>query len=784
MSDLLSNRANDGFEAYYAYKLRAWIPDLYWNNDLGDDSLKHWVDAIAQRTAELRREIDRVWAASSIELADDWAVAFLAELVGAEPLSAQNARANRVTAANMTTYHARKTTRYLLDQFITDIVGSEGYIREIERWLARAPHLLDMEFSRRAPLTGTVLGGFPDISGPRVDDARLPAFDEFTRLADPRSQQGQMARFNFDTVHFNLFPFETYRLDRVSPLALDDTHFTLDPSGREAPLFHSASFDHHNGQWPVGPEEFPLPMCCARFNDAQFMINETGLAEIANVNITNALSAFVGITFQTRQDLRRIVADALSAAQMQSFWGAILRESAVDASPKQQQIASDIHLNVGPTADTNLLDDHQIMAGNLETWITAGNWPDLAELIFDPKIGAVQFPDALNPVADPVEVFQPHFWHHGVMNRVGAGGFERASNVAQVATTDDVTIEPSFAPASSGAHELTDNRRYAWAWNGAREHLVQGEWSLTAADQTRPYLASRSDAGTLDFTIRGDEDHENHLVIDGVWLGVLANAAIEDAVAGADTLAPITHARLIIDGTFETITMRHVTIDPGGEQIRLDPQVARTIPAITTEIEGSVKSLRIENAILGPIVETRNDASLLNAGEIRIENSIIQSIDQTRPALSTQLGTVYIENSTILGACDANRIYATNTIFAGPLSVTNSQMSCLRYCAVGDYTDMAPLSPSVFPKRFECTTFAGPIPETSFASRRFGDPDFAVLSPLADERLFVGGELRTEIGVGNTRYWNQRIDDLSRFVSKFMPLGQRAQFFEDIGGKS
>ena len=784
MSDMLTDRANDGFEPYYANKLRAWIPEIYWNNDQDDDSLKHWVDAIAQRTAELRREIDRVWTASSIELADDWAVGFLGELVGAEQLSAQNARANRVTAANMTTYHARKTTRYLLDQFITDIVGSEGYIREIEYWLARAPHLLDMEHSRRAPLTGTVLGGLPNINAPRVDDASLPVFDEFTRFADPRPQRGQNTRFNFDTVHFNLFPFETYRLDRVSPFMLDETHYTLDPSGRATALFHSASFDHRNGQWPIGPEEFPLPMRCARFNDAQFMITETGLNTIGNVNITNALTPFIGVTFTTRQDLRRVVADALSVGQMTSFWGAILRRSAVETSAKQRQLADDVQLNIGMDGETNLLNDHEIMAGNLRTWITPLNWPTTAALIFDPETGAVQLPDALDASADPIEIFQPHFVHHGLMHRVGAGGFERASNVAQIAPPADVNIEGNFNPASSGEHMLTDNRRFEWGWNGAREHLVQGEWSLIAADQTRPYLVSRSDSGTLDFTIRGDGDHENHLLIDGVWLGVLANAVIENNVLDAQTPSPITHARLIIDGTFETITLRHVTIDPGGEQIRLDPTIARGIPTISTQIEGSIKSLRIENAIMGPLVETRNDASLLNAGEIRIENSIIQSLDPALPALSTQLGTLNIENSTILGACDANQIYATNTIFAGPLSVTNSQMSCLRYCAVGDYVGLAPLAPSVLPRRFECVTFTGAVPEVSFASQRFGDPDFATLSPLADQRLFTGGELRTEIGVGNSRFWNQRIDDLSRFVSKFMPLGQEAQFFEDIGGTS
>ena len=773
--------ARDGFEAYYFHKLKSWVPEVYWNNDFGTGSLEAMLRAWAERVAEMRREMDRVWTASSIEMADEWAVPFIGDLVGAEPLSAQNARANRVTAANMTSYYKRKTTRYLLDQFITDIVGTEGYVREIERWLARPPHELDMGEIRFAPLTHAPLGGTPNLTAPRADDAALPAFDEFARLPDFGPRIGLAPSFDYTTLHLNLFPAESYRLDMVTPFWLDDTRLTLDPSGRAVPLFHSASFDHRLGEWPIGPEEFPLPMRCARFNDAQFAITADGLSAIGSPALTTALEPWIGVLFPTRQDFRRNMESRLSGVQFNAFFSRLLRHSMVPDSAKVRQIEDDLLLDVGPFADTRSLDDFEIVAANLENWMAPADWPDRAELLVDVALGTVQFEDAPDPLADPAEIFHPRFHHTGLIHRIGAGGFARESDVDLGPAFNDANTEVPFTPGNSGLEAIRDNRRHVWQWNAPRRHNVSGNLTIEAADRTRPYLLSRTDVAGFNFTLNGTAAQENHLVIDGIWLGMMRNAVAETPLTDADDPVPPIHARLVLDGTFETVTLRHVTIDPGGEQVRLDPLQARAIPGITLELEGSVKTLRIESSIIGPLVETRADPSLLNAGEIRVTDSVIQSIDPERPAISTELGRLYLNNCTVLGACHANLIFATNTLFDGPLYVTNKQQSCLRFSAVAGYETSVDPAPSALPRRFECTYFQDRIPPSTFQSTRFGDPDFVALSPLAHPDLLTGGEHRTEIGVGNIRFWNQRRDDLSRFVAKFLPVEQNAQIYEEIG---
>ncbi|WP_346836704.1 hypothetical protein [Microbulbifer sp. SAOS-129_SWC] len=784
MSDPITGRARDGFEEYYFRKLHSWIPELYWNNDLDNGSLEVLIRAMADRLAQMRREIDRVLSASSIELADDWAVKYLADLVGAETLSAQNSRANRTVAANFIDYHRRKTTRYLLDTLITDVVGTEGYVREIERWLARSPHELDMAYLRLAPLSEGTVGGLPELTGPRVDDAALPAFDEFARLPDFGPRRGRAASFDYATIHYNLFANESWRVELATPFWLDATRLTLDPSGRAAPLFHSATFDHRAGRWPDGPEEFPLPMRCARFNDAQFEITEAALDTIASPGLTTALTSWIGTVFRTRQAFQRILADQLSAALYNNFQRALLRECLVANCAKARQIEDDVHLDIGPADGSRERAPFETVAANLSRWMPPAQWPQDAALLLDVASGCIQLAGAPDDGAVPPELFRPIFHHLGLVHRVGAGTFPRTSDIDLGPAVDDANAEVPVTPPASGLQAFRDNRRYVWNWPANRRFEIAGTLRLEAADRTRPYLVSRTGDVGRDFTVVGTDGQDNHLIIDGLWLGLLADAPIETGVGGPDVPAPPARARLILDGHFETVTLRHVSLDPGGEQARLDPAIARTIPAVTLEIEGSVRQLRIERSITGPIVETRADPSLLNAGEIRISDSIVQSIDAERPAISVALARLHLKNSTVLGACHANLIFATNCLFDGPLYVTNRQQSCLRFSAVAGYAGITDIQPSRLPRRFECVDYERTIPPASLRSIRFGDPDFAALSDLADTGLLRGGENRTEIGVGNARFWHQRREDLARVVSTFLPVGQNAQIYEETGGRS
>lgn len=90
----------DEFERHYAEKIWELIPEVYRNEDgLADmpGQLRALVELLAGQAAIQRRSIDRLLADSRIEEADDWAVAYIGQLLGTRfgnPLNSAGRRAD------------------------------------------------------------------------------------------------------------------------------------------------------------------------------------------------------------------------------------------------------------------------------------------------------------------------------------------------------------------------------------------------------------------------------------------------------------------------------------------------------------------------------------------------------------------------------------------------------------------------------------------------------------------------------------------------------------------
>ena len=54
--------------------------------------------------------------------------------------------------------------------------------------------------------------------------------------------------------------------------------------------------------------------------------------------------------------------------------------------------------------------------------------------------------------------------------------------------------------------------------------------------------------------------------------------------------------RLILDGIFDRVEIRHSTLDPGGEQARVDPLLCTSIPVVELEIRGQIEELIIDGS--------------------------------------------------------------------------------------------------------------------------------------------------------------------------------------------
>ena len=102
----------DDYPKYFAEKLWEWLPPVYRELDHleGGDALRALIEALAQQAALLKRSQDRLWDDAFVELASDWAVPYIAEMLGTRLVSSLNPRARRADVAKTIYYRRRKGT--------------------------------------------------------------------------------------------------------------------------------------------------------------------------------------------------------------------------------------------------------------------------------------------------------------------------------------------------------------------------------------------------------------------------------------------------------------------------------------------------------------------------------------------------------------------------------------------------------------------------------------------------------------------------------------------------
>lgn len=772
----IHRRARDEFEIYYTEKLWRWIPEHYRNIDAiepANGALRALIESYGYALAELRRESERIWENASAELADDWALSLIGGITGMPPLSTLNARARRIVVAKAVSYSRRKGTLALIAELIEDISGAEGHAVEAFRKITRMPHRLDMQDFRPTQRLGLPRTGLPDIHHPRLREISNSPLDETSHLPDFRPTKGKKGYFDLPHLHIHLVPYQSFDLQYPTVFPLDDRHFTIDPSGRDVPLFHSGQVDAKFALEAADLHEFLIPMSCERFNQAEFSIQSTDLTTL-NITQLAPLQAISGLTFSSERQFLDHISDYLAPTDMDNFSAVLVQNFINSSSLKLMQLKDDIAFEL----DKFSIEPHEIIAATLSNWganFVAAKWRKLA---FDPRNGRITVLTDASSIPDALNL------HEGRIHLVGAGAYPRTTRLLptdpSLANTPPSHGDPvNWNIASSGALRIVDNQTYTPVIP-ASPFLFSGDTHWEAQDGKRPYVRFSPDASQTDIIFEGDTNNPTNLEINGVWLGIVAqNQPALPLDANGNVKPPM--VRLVLDGMFDNVVLRHVTIDPGGQRASLDGVHAVPIPTVTLAIEGSVKNLDISRSICGPIVETREDPSLLNAGEIHIEDSII-SAPSEHLAIKTQLSSLYMKNCTILGAIEAHRINATNTLFDGHIHVRNLANSCFRYSAFGQYLETS--NPSKLPRQFECFSFESAIPSSTFASQIFGRPDFAALSEFADKNLLEGAENGAEIGVGNRNLWALRKRDLNTMINKFLPISLMAYIHQDFtGGK-
>lgn len=728
----MSDSIDDGFERYFAEKLWEMIPGIYRHEDgLAEHPgvLRALVEILAEQTAIVRRSHDRLWDDQFIELCDSWAVSYLADLVGTRLVSALNKRARRVDVAKTIYYRRRKGTPRVLEELISDITEWEGTVVENYRRLGRIRHRLDpppLLFAGQH--SGTLPGGWADLRRQRVTELAGGPFSEFHHTADMRQHRGVDGRYGIPKLAFHLYRLRAFRVERATPHARDARSFSIDPSGRDIPLFMPRSRDEHYDYdtWRAAWEwELPAPMRCRVLGHAEYTITENlvqtlGLAAPA----AEDLRTLRGIRFPNEHHLRMTLDILPSRAILTApaIYQALLEGALIEQCGKHALLPNALAVEATPG---NVVSRASSVAGDLVNW--AANAPN-KELVGDPERGRLLFPH--NAPAGPVTVT----YYYGFSGEVGAGTYSRPAVEDRVPSVQH-RGGGNLASAdidNNGITQIDDSATYGQIGN----KLGVLDLTLQAANHHRPYIRLEK----ANWILNTGTNENAELLLDGLWLGCYANYAV------------------ILRGDYEQVTIRNCTFDPGGYDWDENP-----ICPMPLVVEGEVERMVVEASIMGPIRVA--SGGIVEMLEVR--DTIIQS--DGVPALALMDGELHMERVTVFGPVDVHRLWASEVLLTDTAHVIDTQNGCFRFSA-------APTG-SRLPRPYEYHFFE----DTNhyFTSRRFGHPGYAQLSQTAPVELLRGAEDGSEIGAFSSLLNPIKLDGLRAKVDEYIPFGLIPLFIQE-----
>lgn len=762
--------AKDDYEEYLTEKLWQWLPAVYREEDAlqGGNSLRAFLSVIAEQASVLKRSQDRLWDDAFVELASDWAIPYISQLVATRLVSSLNLRGRRVDTAKTIYYRRRKGTLLVQEQLISDIAGWDSKVVEEFKRLGRTWHQLDcpVEYGR---LTRTPKAGYADIRSARGARLAGDAFDEFYYSPEARTPVGFSGRRGIDTISYHIYRlvpvvFRNVQPRRFGALADGRDMFTFDPSGRDIALFGGDTSSTDWSEWQTAAEwELTRPISCGFLAEEIFSVTEEEIAwvltdapiagqpqrEAAATDLTH----LVGETFFHRNDFIRVLtglpsgvtltapgvrAGLLARALVRDCGSAALLPNGVDNSPWPVQTDPEDAsyglppIRVGFASVVEPVGRNRTRAANLDAW-NPPNPPD-TDLFISPETGRFVLDTADNTFRSVRVNYQV-----GMLSPVGAGAYSRELPDETVDVIWQNGQSAAGTPAN-GVVDVADSRTYSSPQN----QLAVIDTRVRAREGQRPYFVLnnhwRLTSGVDDAV----------LIFDGLWLGSRAGRNI------------------ILDGNFERVEIRYCTLDPGGEAA--DGSV---LPQVDLVIQGFVENLVIENSILAAI---RLDGANASIEKITITDSVLQTRTAGSPLIDVLTADLELNRSTLIMPFETDvavvveRLSSSDSLTVGKINVIDNQNGCFRFSAAAAGSRVAKPYRSVFP-----SSVAG-----LFVSTHFGHYQYAHLTSRGYNSISEGAENGAEMGVFNQAINPTKLAGAAAKVNEYLPFGRTPNFIIEM----
>jgi len=568
---------SDGYAQWYANRLWNLLPPIYRAMDAGPVTgapgpLQELCNRIGGQAAVVRRSIDRMGENQSIETCDDWVIPYIGDLLATRLVSCLDAAAQRIDVAKTIYYRRRAGTVGVLEELAADIASRDARVVEFFRRLGRTRHQFDPPLSYRIEnqISGPV--GFTDNSL-EVMEGLFGAYSNTPAggFADLRN---------------------AYAASNTGS-AFDEYAYTADLRAGGQKLGH---FNIRNlGVFLWWEQAFPIS-AATPVSDASgtcFTFDPTG----RDIPLF-AYSQRIGESSSWGEHWVSPDEWMLSVPIREILWKTLLPQTAAASNELYPATFAPESLSVG------------LIAGG-----TGAPIP-LSQLSIHPERGRFSFTSEAPSASASLAVC----YNFGLLSEIGAGGYDNAilTDVPLPAKTVAIAggtlgvpkLNSVFSAVSADVTiQINDSSTYTGPTqslnvpNGAKV-------AVCAANEQRPVF--RWTGANESWTITGNASSSGSptvLVLEGILLQ---------------------GANIILEGSFDSVYLRMMTLDPGtsgpvpltSAAIFADAIDGVVLAPTVLLIEGSITNLYLERCITGPI-RTSNGGVI---EQMTATDSIIQSI--------------------------------------------------------------------------------------------------------------------------------------------------------------
>jgi hypothetical protein len=694
------------------------LPTIYRQRDEEQGgALRAMMAALESEFRALESDIDTLYANWFIDTCEEWAIPYIAELLGVYPPgeTAPLFPTQRRQVANTIAYRRRKGSPAILEQVIRDVSGWYVCAVEYRQLLAITQHLSNLQPQRGRTLDLHPLASLAALEGPFDTAAHTIDIRGAVRLQNFRSLPG---KYDSNALGLFVWRLQSYLLTNVPATVITRNAetgrflaagcFTFDPLGRTMPLFHQP----------------------------QQLTSMNQRTEAVNLPVSLSRTAFAEdlTTYRARH------------------------------STKDNEDLTDLNSNFyGPDrslcifVNGNPLGPRQVLSVDLSQWnVPRSNREEESTVGIDVESGRFAF---LGNGQWHSNTYVAVNYCYGFYAELGGGPYSRATSVEDQQQGESRVNVLQGGKVSSLKQALALWQQYCEEWKPEQHQGVGPHYTICIVDNGVYW------EDDLVFNVPPFA-HLSIAAADGVRPVIRSHNPITINSMHAD--ASLRFSGLLIESKLAlygniTLQIDHCTLMPYG------------IEAQTTDLTAGVLQLAINASIVGSVKIAHGKGSLTIRGSV-LDAATGYALDTLHTGHIHTGYRVTLERTTIFGKVRLQELQsAQDVIFTDTVTVVQQQSGRVSFSYVPT------LSQTPLRERCQPDLAASRQPGQEiyplFSSVHYGDPAYAQLSAYCAQGILRGASDGAEMGVFHDSRTAQRLENIQHALDEYMPFGLNESIF-------